>query len=819
MGSLRLPLVLMRHFRTSMSRLIYNFQLTNDDIRDKIYLLLQLLEPSSAEVDAVATTAATATATAKPNNASFLAIVQPLVSSMAIQTGFTIALDAAVTGTFQASLHRQITDLVCAMFSILLAHADRNSNLRLVDAARSSEQVRRIWLALFVRSANEDGHIVHASHKHGQVPQVAVVEDGSSGQRFVAQFPFSFFVHNMIQKLVDQCEQFPVDGRAAVLQKQVEMFNLPESLCEELPEELLKSYTHDMVSITVPFSPRVSRAFQSELIWAAICKVGYVTSGAGFHQCAPRRLSSIHSRYWLIEARLRAYLLLLDAVPSAQAAVLECVRLAPAVSFELDHRIVCAILTAHAALIGAWTSVEQYGAWLHVYRRLLSPLSALMQTQSGLAPVLMSVQDVDAAASASATTAQAGATTRAALETSLAALAPESTERAATQFKYAQFLAAIVREFAAPLKLAPATVRSMIARFEHCAASLRSEATLACLLRVVADVATELQDLSVRVAASRLLEAFVLDLCLPSASASSASSAQPLQYESAMLEALMQLLASHDEHADDQSVAVGAIGDAPIALSSAARLALLRRLLALEDAVSRATVDCALAAVLSDSARVTGYLDTPVAVTYAAIMEEQWAARTSTLAQAAELLLPRVLGSASASASSASLAASSSQSHAPPVEARAKLDWIACVRRLIVLFAEAVSGGARRRAADDASAGKDAGDSPSAAATSGASIDALHAQLAPLLRSDRQIAMFLLKQLERLEGVAAVRERLTTEPFKSSAWMTAWVATGEVRFSFLDKKTSFIVFGTIFQIFTKRKHHIEPPIPSNNRPV
>jgi hypothetical protein len=107
--SIDLAKVLETNFRFAMGRLVYMYERSNKDVRDQIGLILSFL-----------------------HRGAFIGTVQQHMLVMIEAYSLTLNLSSimdggsnALVGTFQQALHRQFSDALSAMFSILLSHMVR----------------------------------------------------------------------------------------------------------------------------------------------------------------------------------------------------------------------------------------------------------------------------------------------------------------------------------------------------------------------------------------------------------------------------------------------------------------------------------------------------------------------------------------------------------------------------------------------------------------------------------------------------------------------------------------------------------------------
>jgi hypothetical protein len=141
-----------------------------------------------------------------------------------------------------------------------------------------------------------------------RVPTLVVHTDGSSGQSFICKFPFSFYIARILQGMRQVVE--PRTGQIeTILTQQFAQLGFEYGLSStNLPEGLLKRYTHDIAAMHVMYSTKIDREIYGTLLWHILC----LYKGGQ----APTCLAQIHARLWQCERTVHRYCLLLDAVPS-----------------------------------------------------------------------------------------------------------------------------------------------------------------------------------------------------------------------------------------------------------------------------------------------------------------------------------------------------------------------------------------------------------------------------------------------------------------------------------------------------------------------
>ena len=83
---------------------------------------------------------------------------------------------------------------------------------------------------------------------------------------------------------------------------------LKHGLDQDLPQALMQRYVYDFTCMHAYPVASLDKEKQAHVVWKLLTLA---------HQQAPQRLAAVHSTFWQIEATIRSYFLLVEAVPSA----------------------------------------------------------------------------------------------------------------------------------------------------------------------------------------------------------------------------------------------------------------------------------------------------------------------------------------------------------------------------------------------------------------------------------------------------------------------------------------------------------------------
>lgn len=183
-------------FRSALANLKLPFRCGTEFYLHKIHSLQKLVDASGANTEP-----------------RFLAFAREIMckvmeaENMSLNMNLSGRSDLLLRGTFQNCLHAQILAAARRALTVLLAHAERNSYLALLDvnALASVPDAERshlsnLWYRLFRKSCPREIEEQAASAK--SVPQAMVVvkmDSRQTGTRFEARFPFSHFVARLVE--------------------------------------------------------------------------------------------------------------------------------------------------------------------------------------------------------------------------------------------------------------------------------------------------------------------------------------------------------------------------------------------------------------------------------------------------------------------------------------------------------------------------------------------------------------------------------------------------------------------------------------------
>eukprot|EP00656_Telonema_subtile_P027205 TRINITY_DN2923_c0_g1_i1.p1 TRINITY_DN2923_c0_g1~~TRINITY_DN2923_c0_g1_i1.p1 ORF type:complete len:2755 (-),score=765.54 TRINITY_DN2923_c0_g1_i1:91-8355(-) len=554
-SEMELSPVLLAYFRGALTRISYSYERTNAEVRDQISSLVSDIE--SPEFIGVLTQLITV-------------MVQSLDGDDDGKLDITAAarepLQLTLAGTFQASLHRQISEIVSKMFAILLGHMDRNNNLKLFE----NTDLSHLWLDLFKTSWERSRlfdrwiPLIRAPEK---VFQVEVSSDSAGRRPFKARFPFSFFVNGLVESMrgaAESSSEAVHEGLQGALNNVLQYDWIAPG---QLSRDLIEKYVYDHTCMRVPEVAALDavqgRQLQAKLTMRLL---------ELFDLNRPvDSIALVHARWWQSERTLLAYLALATAAahlwPSGANA------------FTMFSIL-------HDDSIGGLSSDLD----LHVVLKLLElfDLELLDKEQSWSTP-----QDM---ARWTAARELARPTVTAIFELSAHTASPELLAKAITSWEKLSFTTKFVQVVIAECGIAPS---ESLAIWRHArSTNLRSGVAFSKLVtELLPQVLSLGNSISVAKAQERFMEYYLFDFCLTP----TANSLDVL--ETALLEQAVEILATTQSLHQQTS--------------------LITALVSVPDAELRAGARQMVEHLVAQQVTEQGMLDTDFAISLSVLLEKQ----------------------------------------------------------------------------------------------------------------------------------------------------------------------------------------------------
>ena len=349
--------VLSSTFQYAISRLVYLYQRSNEDVRKQVGDTLACLR-----------------------NGAFVSIVRTCMLAIIKSNGLELDLSALsdhnashANGTFMEVLHRQFTDALSAMFAVVLSHMDRNGGLPLFLEAG----VRGLWTHLFTRSFKGQ-HIQHKDTLSMNKLQfrLEVPTDGKDKSAFGCKCPFSFYLYRLLQGLRESVTAIAATNDSNtedVAIAQFKLLSVGYGVDSAVDEELLQSYIHDFACMHLMNTKSATKPQQAVILRRVL----------ELHRPDTKleNLAGVHGRAWDCANRITLHLQLLDALTgnaavAAVGAVLQLLERSadeflqtsglPTIDAAVDVSILQCILEHLDPTSGAqrWETADDYGAWL-----------------------------------------------------------------------------------------------------------------------------------------------------------------------------------------------------------------------------------------------------------------------------------------------------------------------------------------------------------------------------------------------------------------------------------------------------------------------
>ena len=341
-----------------------------------------------------------------------------------------------------------------------------------------------IFLALFPRSFHD---MAATAVKAAQSKVVEVPEDGKAGQRFIARFPFSFYLNRLLESMRTGVEGYPMHDWSMFLQQQFEILQVPGGVDQAMTEELLRAYCHDVICLNMSATANVDRTTAAALVWHVLTLAAPVLASGVVKCMPPTLLSSIQTRFWACEQRLHAFLLLCDAVPAAQEPLVAMLSTASTgVTVNLDIDVAKIILHVQTERVVACKTTEDYANWLLSWKRVFSTVKDLISPTEHKRKEAIVVNESDEKAPEDAQNENAKSAADSMLLETLTQVSDTALVSLREQAERLQFFSIFIRDFGLPLRLAPELLSETIVRLQD--VQLCSQSTLQLLLRVFFDL-------------------------------------------------------------------------------------------------------------------------------------------------------------------------------------------------------------------------------------------------------------------------------------------------------------------------------------------
>lgn len=737
--------VLGNNFRYAMARLVYLYQRSNEDVRGQIALTINCLEDTT-----------------------FIGIIKERILSMVEDYKLELDLSqitdqkagVALVGTFQEALHRQFTDALAAMFAVVLSHMDRNFGLRLYKIP----ECQRIWIYLFGKSFKEidekDGQNVQERRKFDLAHSQFILEvpsDGRDRQPFASKFPYSFYLSDTLQRLRLVAETVAsgaaTDGgntaslTSSALQRQFELLAFEQDLSGPLSESMINRYAFDFTCMHLMNSIALPKETQTEMLFRVL---------ELYQPAEPLlTLAAIHARYWDCETRLNLYCQLLDAVPAAvqpvkdmllKSSIEACTAQTgvnhPTASVDLAVLALVLDMVLPTNSSQQWETSEDYGRWCTQYD-LAKPA------------VLSLIEEVERGT---------GASHAAVLKVTL-------------HWEKLRLVDQFIRDIALPLTMPMAASLAVITDLlKH---EIRTQAVFRTLVellcqqlaedvdRKLAEQLNQLQsglvqptDAAVEVDAKErekllrrgtaaLMEVYIFEMVF---------SVQALPMEPALATDFVTMLAQFDLHGLS---GVSARYDLLLP-SEAGRVALMTALVHVDS--MKELVQAKLYEVLQNAASTAGFLDTTVAQTYLAVLENDAAP-----GMVAILLSSREEGEKLVRAIDLGVF----NDAAVPIWT--VLGQVATIRRLLLTYAQAIA-----KCVEPPQGAAVAEEDTTLMLWLKSQVDPILSASSGLVGCLRSVRMHLLKTMERTRGFAFVRSAMQQPPLHDAPWLQEWIELNDL---------------------------------------
>lgn len=286
--------VLTKTFRTSLSKLVYLYDRSNDDVRKQIFTLTKCL-----------------------SQPLFIELVRTVISELIKQqfsvTDFelmNLALgtrELHLTGSFQGAIHRQILGVISTLFAVVLSQMDRNNNLSLF----LEEDLSQSWIYLFNQSVNVSSLLSKIKWRKSGLVKEEVVEVRSDSYLdsapFSSRYPFSFFLIPMVETMRRLAE----DRGESFLQRHLSSMCFAHGVFEPMDNISISNFIYDFTCMKCREISNLPRSRQAEIVFHMLQHANSQSdSELQDIQNFPSGLtliSQIHFRFWKCERIMELY--------------------------------------------------------------------------------------------------------------------------------------------------------------------------------------------------------------------------------------------------------------------------------------------------------------------------------------------------------------------------------------------------------------------------------------------------------------------------------------------------------------------------------
>jgi hypothetical protein len=197
----------------------------------------------------------------------------------------------SLAGTFRAALAGKISNVVTSLFTVLLAHLDRNYGMHLL----ADKNKRDIWIKLQTDSLNSQlsgrllGDKVSALKEHASTQHEVSTDAQTPAKPFISKFPASWFVASVLTTVRPQVENLSKENQLTALVSHFNITKLHEiGFDPELGGDrgLLEDYLSDLTAMHLDFTERLSRDKQTLIMRKSLerAKGGPLTGILEMHQ-------------------------------------------------------------------------------------------------------------------------------------------------------------------------------------------------------------------------------------------------------------------------------------------------------------------------------------------------------------------------------------------------------------------------------------------------------------------------------------------------------------------------------------------------------
>eukprot|EP00026_Physarum_polycephalum_P000277 Phypoly_transcript_00277.p1 GENE.Phypoly_transcript_00277~~Phypoly_transcript_00277.p1 ORF type:complete len:1647 (+),score=288.14 Phypoly_transcript_00277:317-4942(+) len=272
--------------------------------------------------------------------------------------------------TFREALFQRLSNTISGAFTLLLCHADRNSNVTAYYKS-TSPTTKKLWLTLLQDPQICYWDVIGSTFNIEDArTRYDILSDGN-GHCFEAEFPFSFIFFHSIETIRPEAEKL---GRVEDSTQRLFKTVFPSLPVELITAQQLDSYLHDFIHMRGCISS-VDRTRYTDI------HVNILKKEIGAFQS----ITQVHTAFWKNEKRLQTIFAILDNCGiDLSDKVLQSMKMLDDPSFtlsDLDVYLLDLILQHLTPTEERWSSWQKIYEWIYLTAQVTTSIQALIKLQ------------------------------------------------------------------------------------------------------------------------------------------------------------------------------------------------------------------------------------------------------------------------------------------------------------------------------------------------------------------------------------------------------------------------------------------------------